>query len=199
MHSEAPTNALGTYIVNPSTKKNICEDTTHVAFVHNPFFPHFDNWTIFVISILFLSKQLLKTKVHQRRDRCRLGVRIRANPQNTSALKDLVVLIIVPLGWDGNNVTMSRRGGIWNDLKRSLLWNIRTVDPGETIDIQAQFKTTNPERGASEESQKFPVMARCKGDANFSKITLDTDFREDGSHPVGIDLERSTTILYRKI
>lgn len=151
------------------------------------------------IVLHFVSEQLLKTKVHQKSDRCRLGVRIRANPQSTSALKDLVVLIIVPLGFDGENVTMSRRGGIWNDLKRSLLWNIRTLDPGETIDIQAQFKTTNPERGSGEESQKFAVMARCKGDTSFSKIRLDTDFREDGSSPVGIDLERSTTILYRKV
>ena len=130
-------------------------------------------------------------------------MRIRANPQNTYVLRDFVVLIIVPPGLDGENVTMSRRGGVWNDMKRSLVWNISKLDPGEIIDIQAQFKSTTEQEGPSgdrfESQHKFAVLARCKGDTNFSKIDLDTDYKEDGSCTVEMDSERSATILYRKI
>lgn len=128
-------------------------------------------------------------------------MRIRANPQNSYTLRDFVVLIIVPLGLDGENVTMSRRGGVWNEMKRSLVWNVSKLDPGEIIDIQAQFKC-NTNGGASDrrfESHKFAVLARCKGDTSFSKIDLNTDYSEDGSCSVEMNLERSATILYRKI
>lgn len=107
----------------------------------------------------------------------------------------------MPLGLDGESVTMSRRGGVWNDMKRSLVWNITKLDPGEIIDIQAQFKS-NMEEGPGEDNLgyfKFPVLARCYGDTNFSKIDLNTDYNEDGSCPVGMELEHSATILYRKI
>jgi len=148
-----------------------------------------------------IAGQLLKTKSHQKNDRCRLGVRIRANPQNTYILRDIVVLIIVPLDLDGENVTMSRRGGVWEKMKRTLIWNIDKLDPGEIIDIQAQFKS-NMEREPGEgisEYYKFPVLARCNGNTSFSKIDLNTDYKEDGSCPIGIDLERSATTLYRKV
>jgi hypothetical protein len=153
------------------------------------------------MTLLYGTWKLLKTKSHQKNNRCRLGVRIRANPQNTYILRDIAILIIVPVGLDGENVTMSRKGGVWDDIKRSLVWSITKLDPGEIIDIQAQFKC-NAEGGPSErdvESFKFPVLARCKGDTNFSKIDLNTDYNEDGSSPIGMDLKRSATILYRKI
>jgi len=101
---------------------------------------------------------------------------------------------------DGESVTMSRRGGIWDELKRSLVWVLPELDAGEIIDIQAQFKS-NKERGPNERNldyYKFPVLAKCNGDMNFSKIDLNTDYSEDGSI-VEIDLKRSATVLYRKI
>ena len=169
-----------------------------VYYAIDSVFSHFENCMIF-ITVYY--EQLLKTKSHQRSDRCRLGVRIRANPQNNYTLKDFVVLIIVPLGLNGENVTMSLRGGVWNDMKRSLVWNIPKLDPGEVIDIQAQFKTRTEEgpRESCLESHKFVVLARCIGDTNFTKIDLNTDYTEDGSCPVGMNLERSATVLYRKI
>jgi len=161
---------------------------------------------------------LLKTKIHQKSDRCRLGTRIRANPQNSYVLKDIVILIIVPVELDGENVTMSRKGGVWDEMKRTLIWNIPKLDPGEIVDIQAQFKN-NTEWGVSKskshdhansataggggydgsEFLKFPVLARCNGDTNFSKIDMNTNYNEDGSNPVGLELERLATVLYRKV
>ena len=87
-------------------------------------------------------------------------------------------------------------------MKRSLVWSIPKLDPGEIIDIQAQFSGSTdrgPSEGRFESRNKFAVLARCQGDTNFSRIDLNTDYNEDGSYPVEMDLERSATILYRKI
>lgn len=145
---------------------------------------------------------LLKTKIHKKSNRCRLGIRIRANPQNTYILTSMIILIIVPLDLDGANVTMSRKGGIWDEMKRSIIWNIAKLDPGEIVDIQAQFKKNTEGGGVppgNSEYFEFPVLVRCNGDTSFSKIELNTDFHEDGSPPVGLEVERSATILYRKV
>eukprot|EP00536_Pseudo-nitzschia_multiseries_P006513 jgi/Psemu1/324367/estExt_fgenesh1_pg.C_1390017 len=153
---------------------------------------------------------LLKTKIHQNGNRCRVGSRIRANPQNSYVLRNIVILIIVPVEFDGENATMSRKGGVWDEIKRTLTWSISNLTPGETVDIQVQFKN-NTKRGALQstahaagagnglESPKFPVLARCKGGMSFSKIDMNTDYNEDGSSPVGVELERSATVLYRKV
>lgn len=151
--------------------------------------------------------KLLKTKLHNRNNRCRLGIRIRANPQNNYVLTDIVILIIVPLDVDGENVTMSRKGGVWDEMKRTIIWTIHKLDPGEIVDIQAQFKCKMQEgRGIQILSQndllssiKFPVLARCNGDTNFSKIDMNSEYNEEGSNPVDLDMERSATILYRKV
>lgn len=154
--------------------------------------------------MIFLCRiQLLKTKIHHKSNRCRLGIRLRANPQNTYVLENIVILIIVPVGMDGENVTMSREGGVWDDMKRTLIWTIPKLKSGEIVDVQAQFKSDEVHSklapGAGFESLKFPVLARCNGDANFSKINMNTDYTEDESNAVGLEFERSATVLYRKL
>ena len=98
---------------------------------------------------------------------------------------------------------MSRKGGVWDEMKRTLIWTIPKLNPGEIVDIQAQFKCNTTETGLSPSqsfgSFKFPVLARCNGVTNFSKIDVNSDYNEDGSSPVGLELERSATILYRKV
>ena len=140
----------------------------------------------------------MKTKSNRKNDRCQLGVRVRANPQNSYVLRDIAILIVVPPDLDGENITMSRKGGVWDEMKRTLVWKILKLDPGEIVDIQSQFHSTGMEGGVAGET-KFPLLAKCNGDTSFSKIDLNTDFTEDGENPVDIDLERTATILYRKL
>ena len=152
---------------------------------------------------------MVKTKVHRKDNTCRVGIRIRANPQNASALTDAAVLMVVPFDMDGESVTMSRDGAVWDAMKRTLAWPISQLIPGETLDIQAQFKClpepiegsylddlgTNTPSGGS-----FPVLASCNGNTTFSKIDVNTDYSsEDGSSsPVELEIKRSSTVLYRK-
>lgn len=140
--------------------------------------------------------------MHRSSGRCRVGIRIRANPQNNYTLTDIALLLIVPLEVDGEKVTMSRKGGIWDEMKRSLVWTIQQLAPGEVVDIQAQFKCIEgvplaPAIG--ELSSNFPVLARCKGTAAFSKIDVSTEYTEEGSTPVELEMQRSAMVMYRKV
>ncbi|KAG7359800.1 hypothetical protein IV203_034898 [Nitzschia inconspicua] len=142
---------------------------------------------------------LLKTKVNRKDNRCRVGIRIRANPQNVYTLTDVAILMIVPLDMDGSSLTMSRKDGVWDSMKRSLTWTIPKLLPGEIVDIQAQFKAREGVKQLTENSSNFPVLARSNGSTTFSRIDLNSDYTKDGNIPVDIDVQRSCTVLYRKI
>jgi hypothetical protein len=115
---------------------------------------------------------------------------------------DIVLLMIVPSDVDGDKVTMSRKGGVWDEMKRSLVWNIQQLEPGEIVDIQTQFKCIKgaiSTPGIGDEYSRFPVLARCSGSAAFSRVDLNTEYTQEGSTPVELTMERSGIVLYRKV
>ena len=142
---------------------------------------------------------LLKTKVHKKGSNCRVGLRLRSNPQNQYVLTDIAVLMIVPLDMDGSSLSMSRKDGVWDEMKRSLTWTIQELAPGELIDIQAQFKVIEGVTSSADTASKFPVLARCNGRTSFSRIDVNSDYTEEGSIPVDLEVSRSTNVLYRKV
>jgi hypothetical protein len=110
--------------------------------------------------------------------------------------------MIVPIDMDGSSLTMSRKDGVWDAMKRSVTWIIRQLPPGDIVDIQAQFKAV--EGGGMvlpslDGSSKFPVLARSTGTTTFSRIGVKSDYTEDGDIPVNINVRRLSTVLYRKI
>lgn len=109
--------------------------------------------------------------------------------------------MIVPWDMDGSSLTMSRKDGVWDNMKRSLTWTIPELPPGEIVDIQAQFKAIEgvSSTSSSEGASKFPILARCSGSTTFSRIDMNSDYTQDGAVPVDIDVQRSSTVLYRKI
>jgi hypothetical protein len=127
-----------------------------------------------------------------------VGIRIRANPQNGYNLANTAIIMIVPLDMDGSSFTMSRKDGVWDTMKRSLTWIIQELAPGKVVDIQAQFKAVEGV-SPSEASNTFPVLARSTGKNIFSRIDINSDYTADGSIPVDLDVQRSSTVLYRKI
>ena len=142
--------------------------------------------------------QLLKTKVQKNGRRCRVGIRVRANPKNQYALTRMAVLMVVPPDVDGETVTMSRAGGIWDEMKRTISWALEALNPGEVVDIQAQFACTTV-GSAVTFSSKFPILVRCDGDTLFSKIELSSEYKDEGANPVAFNVEQSSRILYRKV
>jgi hypothetical protein len=233
VHTSAPADAHGTFsspycCIVPflywqvthareclSREEGWLAEVPRLFYFHSPSHAH-------LIRPCSFHSQLLKTKVHRRSDRCRVGIRIRANPQNCYPLTDIVVMMMVPPDVDGERVTMSRKGGIWDEMKRSLVWTIQQLGPGETVDIQAQFKVVGGGQhgtaaggsritgrppppgmaavvGDHPSSSRFPILARCNGAAAFSKIDLNTEYAGEGSTPVDLRVERSATVLYRNV
>lgn len=105
--------------------------------------------------------------------------------------------MVVPPDVDGEKVTMSRSGGMWDEMKRSISWSIEKLDPGEIIDIQAQFGCADGFVNGM--AAKFPVLVRCDGSMLFSRIELSTDYLEEESDPINLQIEQSARILYRKV
>jgi len=138
----------------------------------------------------------------------RVGFKIRANPSNTEALNNLVILVAVPPFVQGETVKMSRKGGIWDDLKRTICWNARKLEPGEVLEIQAQFQSSNHVVGGD---LQFPILVRADVPHSFSGISVATKTVVDGGDSTNEDnnnepeptikhtVTRSTRILHRKV
>ena len=120
----------------------------------------------------------------------RVGFKIRANPNNSDALMEMVIMIAVPPDVDGSRCKMSRKGGSWDELKRTLTWCVESLAPGEALEIQAQF----PLMEESSRVLKFPVLVQCQYASLFSNVTVAS---KDSN--VRLALSTSGQILHRKV
>ena len=133
-------------------------------------------------------------------DRCRVGVKIRSNPANASALENVAILLAVPPDIRGETVKLTRQGGVWDGMKRVVAWSVDRLLPGELIEIQAQFqfvvKKVDPRT-----VPKFPVLVRCDAmNEQFSKIDLVLGSSHESLFiPPKMNLSRSVRIVHRKV
>jgi hypothetical protein len=133
----------------------------------------------------------VKSRVSASNVQARAGFKIRANPNNEHTLKNIVVMLAVPPDVDAENVKMSRKGGVWEELKRTLSWRIDELEPGKALEIQAQFSLLDK----VDKPPKFPVLVRCDYPSLFSGVELTVD---EGSS-VKMKLNESARILHRKV
>lgn len=149
----------------------------------------------------------MKSRVLAAENYCRVGVKVRSNPSNDSPLRDLAILLAVPPGIQGETVRMSRQGGIWDGMKRTVTWTMEKLHPGEVLEVQAQFETIAASKDGKEiegqqallRTPKFPVLVRCHTDDLFSEIEIAADYTDDTSIRVNLDLNKSVRILHRKV
>jgi hypothetical protein len=132
----------------------------------------------------------VKSRVSAVKGFARVGFKIRANPTNEQPFTNMVTIIAVPPDVDGGHCKMSRKGGSWDELKRTLTWSIETLAPGEALEIQAQF----PFIEENERSPKFPVLVQCDYPSTFSKVIVST--KQD---TIRIKLSTSGRIIHRKV
>lgn len=119
-----------------------------------------------------------------------MGFKIRANPNNEASLSEIVTMIAVPPDVDGSRCKMSRKGGSWDELKRTLTWCVESFAPGEALEIQAQF----PLIEENTRVLKFPILVQCKYPYLFSNINVSS---KGGN--VRLALSMSGQILHRKV
>lgn len=116
-------------------------------------------------------------------------------------MKHITIMMAIPPDVDGETVKTSRKGGSWEELKRTLCWSIDELEPGKALEIQAQFALLKAGNGATTNSRipKFPVLVRCDYPLPFSTIQLSTEYRDEESIPIKIQLSTSSRILHRKV
>ena len=100
----------------------------------------------------------------------------------------------------GETVAMSRKGGLWNEMQRTISWTIPKLDPGENLEIQSQFECANVDNVIT---PKFPVLLRCDDtEGLFSGLELRAIPNHDsveGANSVEMNLMHNSRLLYRKI
>lgn len=142
---------------------------------------------------------LVKEKVLMEGDRCRVGVKIRSNPNHVRPLSQIAIIMAVPPDIQGETVKLSRKGGVWDGMKRIVAWPVDLLEPGELIEIQAQFSFVNPDR-PSTAVPKFPILVRCEGtNDQFSNVELTTDTLDETCIPVKLSLTRTVRVIFRKV
>jgi hypothetical protein len=113
-------------------------------------------------------------------------------------MKNMTIMMAVPPDVDGETVKTSRKGGSWEELKRTLCWSVEELEPGKALEIQAQFALLEG-GGANSRIPKFPVLVRCDYPLLFSTLSLSTEYRDYQSVPIKISLRTSSRILHRKV
>jgi len=142
---------------------------------------------------------LVKTKVQVAKQHCRLGIKIRSNPERMQSLIHVAIIIAIPPDVHGESVRLSRNGGVWDSMKRIVTWSVETLGPGELLEIQAQFEFVGGESSLSR-SPKFPVLVRCDSPKEqFSNIEFSSDFTDQSSSPTKLSFVQSVRIMHRKV
>ena len=136
-------------------------------------------------------RQLIKTKVGVANGHARVGFKIRSNPHLDFDLHDVVIVLAVPPDVDGERCRLSRAGGSWEGLKRTVAWRVDEIAPGEALEIQAQFPLVDP---TTLKTPRFPVLVRCSYSTLFCGMEIET---ADLSQPILV--EESGIVLHRKV
>ena len=133
---------------------------------------------------------------------CRVGFKIRANPSNTSPLTRVVLLLAVPPHIEGRTAKMSRKGGVWDELKRTISWVVDKLDPGQALEIQAQFDGPSHEQENGGTAPRFPILARGDYAESYSSLEVKrspVQEEEVGAQIQSLRINRSGRVLHRKV
>jgi hypothetical protein len=170
--------------------------------------------------------QLLKTKILTDSKRCKLAIRIRANPINSHPLYRIRLLIVVPPQVDGVQhnstngsgdypgdesnpiINNEKGGGIWDEMKRTLAYSCDQLAPGDIVDWHAIFPLQGGSDGGGngkiirEElgALAFPILLQCHGEDHlFSRLELEGNTYDPPLRKMALDVTRQTSVLFRKL
>lgn len=183
---------------------------------------------MYLTKLLFTSFpcQLVHCKVKVGGNLCRVGVKVRANPTNKKNIKNVAILMAVPPDVSGETMKMSLRGGVWDPMRRIIIWSSPYMKSGETIEFQLQFEytansatggtappgTTSNNVGRNGNNNllpSFPIMVRCDADDKLSDVQIEVGgetyydangdvYRQSGTSPYKMNLSTSYRLFHRK-
>jgi len=161
-------------------------------------------------------EKLVKSRVQVSPRHYRAGFKIRANPSNSGPLENVAIIVAVPPNVRGDTVRMSRKGGIYDDMKRVVCWTVENINPGEALEVQLQFECMEQQQhndspdsnvGDGDEGKhfqrpppKFPVLVRADCPSKlFSSVEVTSDYNDDANSPIKLKVVKAARILHRKV
>jgi len=118
----------------------------------------------------------MESKVRVNGVSCRVALQIRSNPSIKGDMTGLTIAMAVPSTVLGETLFSQPPGGIWNEEKRSVIWCVNELGPGQKIQMQAQFDLI--EELVDDKLLKFPVLIRCQSMFNqLSSVKIDVSSR----------------------
>mmetsp|Transcript_10578 Transcript_10578/g.29155 ORF Transcript_10578/g.29155 Transcript_10578/m.29155 type:complete len:105 (-) Transcript_10578:102-416(-) len=103
--------------------------------------------------------------------------------------------MVVPPDMIGETVSMSKKDGVWDGLKRTISWTLDSLAPSKTVEIRAQFEAAERERL---QPSKFPVLIKCNAANIASGIEVSLDSMDQYSAR-SLDVRETSNVLYRKV
>lgn len=127
---------------------------------------------------------LAKSRVHRKGPYLRVGLKLRANPQNQAPLTSIKVLLAVPPEMELLKISKMAQ---YDSLQRIVRFEPFQLAAGSNEEIQIQFET----QSASAKIPKFPLFVQCMMEHLFSGITIadEQNYR----------ITAQTKILHRKV
>jgi len=122
-------------------------------------------------------------------------------------IENVTILMAVPPDVNGESMKMSLQGGVWDPMRRVVIWSSPLVKSGETIEFQLQFDYTS----VNDQLPRFPVLVRCDStNDKLSDVEIgvggETYFdasgathRQPGRTPFKMNLSTSYRLFHRKI
>jgi len=126
-------------------------------------------------------------------------------------MQNVSIMVAVPPNVKGDTVKMSRKGGVWNEMKRTISWFVEELTPGKAMELQLHFECMSDSSSSADSSNeqpqltqkqmpKFPVLVRADCPSSlFSSIEIISDYSSGSNEPAKLDLARSGRLLHRKV
>lgn len=121
---------------------------------------------------------------------------------NDCPLSNGTILLAIPPDVRGESVRTSREKSVWDSMKRVVSWPLAPMEPGQLLEVQAQFEFERPRTpdGAAVATPKFPVLVRCDAkDEQFSNLQVNANVNDNQFRPIKLKVSRSVRILHRKV
>lgn len=143
---------------------------------------------------------LVTNKVRVAGNFCRVGLKIRSNPINKQNMENIVVIMAVPPDVSGESMKMSRKGGMWDSMKRVIVYKHHQLQMGETLEVQFQFNYLADNDSDNISIPSFPVLVRCDCfNDQLSTLNLEVVYAGDEELNVDFDFRTSYEVYHRKV
>jgi len=143
---------------------------------------------------LLLQSKIARSVVQPKK--CAIAIQIRSNLNNTGSVKDLILVAAIPLTIIAETLIVIDGNGIYDDLRRTITWNVKEITKGGSLMVEAQAEVVSSL--SFDQLPAIPVLIRCVStDEQISSVKVNADDFED--YPVTMIVKKyySFRLLHR--